>query len=152
FSPEFLNLTGGGFKQVGIGTGDKATCTSENPYPVGPNSGCYTSCTDLGLVVNDYYDSNFPILYHSCSQSTSHGPYDPFFEFTGSDFKLQNAREAPYCLYSQSPDLTTAANFFPPSGNCFGYSANEWMTFQVHVKIGPKVGDEFKDSYIDLWT
>jgi hypothetical protein len=25
------------------------------------------------------------------------------------------------------------------------------MTFQVHVKLGARVGDEFKDSYITMW-
>ena len=26
--------------------------------------------------------------------------------------------------------------FFAPNGNCFGYVANEWMTFQVKIKTG----------------
>jgi hypothetical protein len=58
--------------------------------------------------------------------------------FGSSDFKLQNARPSPYCLYSQS-----GVNRFPLNGNCFAYFPNEWMTFQVHVKTGPRVGDEF---------
>ena len=39
-----------------------------------------------------------------------------------------------------------------PTGNCFGYVPNEWMTFQVRIKIGPRVGDEFTNSYVTLWV
>ena len=63
------------------------------------------------------------------------------------DFKLQNARPSPYCLYSQKN-----TSYFPPTGNCFGYVANEWMTFQMRVKTGPRVGNEFVDSYVTLWA
>lgn len=87
------------------------------------------------------------MMYNSCTGSASHGAYDLFEEPFGSyDFKLQNARPTPYCLYSQS-----STGYLPPNGNCFGYAANEWMTFQVHIKTGPRVGDEFVNSYIELW-
>jgi len=56
---------------------------------------------------------------------------------------------SPYCLYSQG--LTTPTTFFPPAGNCFGYFANEWMTFQVHIMTGPLVNGEFQNSHIDMW-
>ena len=73
--------------------------------------------------------------------------YDGFDErFGSSDFKLQNGRPAPYCLSSQSSTW-----YFPPVGNCFGYLPGEWFTYQIHVKIGPRVGDEFTNSYVTLW-
>jgi len=76
-----------------------------------------------------------------------HGAYNPFEESFGAyDFKLENGRPAPYCLYSQS-----ATSYFAPVGNCFGYVANEWLTFQVGIKLGPRVGDEFKNSFVTLW-
>jgi len=62
---------------------------------------------------------------------------------------LQNARPGAMCLYSQGK--TRPAAFLPPRGNCFAYFPNEWMTFQVHIKMGPRVKDEFKGSYIELW-
>ncbi len=137
FSPEYLTTSyagSGGWKQVIIGTGDK---------PGQP----YSSCSSLELPVQNTYLRGFPVMYNSCSGSTSHGPYNPFEEpFGNYDFKLQNARPAPYCLYSQS-----STGYFPPNGNCFGYVANEWMTFQVHVKLGARIGDEFKNSYVELW-
>ncbi|HWI14670.1 MAG TPA: hypothetical protein VNT02_10475, partial [Burkholderiales bacterium] len=140
FSREMLatNYDGGqGFKLAIVGTGDQ---------PGRP----YASCTALTVVVNSYHQSGFPILYNSCTGSSSHGPYDGFYErFDGPggvDFKVQNARAAPYCLYSQNPN-----GYFPPSGNCFGYFADEWMTFQLRVKTGPRVNDEFIDSYVSLW-
>jgi len=144
FSPEFLSTVyqgGGGWKQAIIGTGDSPGCTPSNL------SQCTSSCTDLEVVTQNTNQRGFAQMYNSCSGSTSHGPYAAFEEKFGSfDFKLQNARPSPYCLYSQS-----GANRFPPNGNCFGYFANEWMTFQVRIKPGPRVGDEFVNSYVELW-
>jgi hypothetical protein len=137
FSPEFLNTVyagGGGWKQVIVGTGDQ------------PGT-LYSSCSTLELPVQNTEQRGFPQMYNSCSGSASHGPFDPFEERFGAfDFKLQNARAAPFCLYSQS-----TTGYFPPNGNCFGYVANEWLTFQMRVQIGPRVGDEFVGSTITLW-
>jgi hypothetical protein len=138
FSPEFLATKfagGGGWKQVIVGTGDT------------PDK-WFNSCTALELPVQNTYHRGFPIVYNSCTGSASHGPYQPFEERFGAyDFKLQNARPSPYCLYSQS-----STGYFAPSGNCFGYVANEWMTFQMQVKLGPRSGDEFVGSYVTLWA
>jgi hypothetical protein len=114
-------------------------------------AGCYNSCEATEIVVQNLVHRGFAQMYNSCSGSTSHGPYDNFQERYGSyDFKLQNARPSPYCLYSQS-----STSFFPPTGNCFGYFPNEWMTFQVRVKTGPRRTtanyDEFTNSYVELW-
>lgn len=137
FSPEFIAnqyAGGGGFKQVIIGTGDQ---------PGQINS----SCSSLELVLSNYYQKGVPILYNSCTGSTSHSAYDGFYEQYGQyDWKLQNARPAPFCLTSQK-----TSSYFPPSGNCFGYFPNEWMTFQIQLKLGPRVGDEFKGSYVTMW-
>ncbi|MGH7301840.1 MAG: hypothetical protein ACRELZ_01020 [Candidatus Rokuibacteriota bacterium] len=144
FSPEFLSTNysgGGGWKQAIIGTGDNPGCTPSN------TSNCNSSCTDLEVVTQNTFQRRFAQMYNSCSGSATHGPYDAFEQpFGGSDFKLQNARPSPFCLYSQS-----GSNRFPPNGNCFGYFANEWMTFQVRIKTGARVGDEFKNSFVELW-
>jgi len=141
FSPEFLNVAfagGGGWKQAIIGTGDQ---------PGKP----YSSCSDLETVTQNTNHRGFPQMYNSCSGSTSHAPYDPFSTRLGAfDFKLQNARPLPFCLYSQGQ--TNPVTYFPPTGNCFGYVANEWMTFQVAIKTGPRVNDEFVNSQVRLWV
>jgi hypothetical protein len=140
FSPEMLAnkwAGGGGFKSIIVTTGDQ-------PGRV------FASCEAIGVIQTNYYQNNFPILYDSCTGSTSHGPYDNFFEDVGSpptDFKLQNGRAAPGCMYLQK-----YTSYFPPVGNCFGYVANEWLTFQMGFKLGPRVGDEFKGSYVTLWA
>ena len=149
FSPEFLNTLytgGGGWKQVIIGTGDEPGCTASTSA-----SGlCHSSCSPLETVVQNTYHRGFAQMYNSCSGSSSHGPYAAFEEpFGGSDFKLQNARPSPYCLYSQGN--TNPKTYFPPAGNCFGYFPNEWMTFQVRIKTGPRVGDEWSNSFVTLW-
>jgi len=137
FSPEFISTnylaSGGGIKQVIITTGDKP-------------SKLYASCEAIGVVTQTYYYNRFPILYNSCTGSSHHGPYDGFYESIPGDFKLQNARQSPFCLYSQAPN-----SYLPPSGNGFGWFPNEWMTFQIKIKTGPRVGDEFANSFVELW-
>jgi hypothetical protein len=139
FSPEFVATKfagGGGWKQIIIGTGDQ------------PGK-LYFSCTALEVNVQNTYHRGFAQMYNSCTGSTSHGPYNPFEEPFGTyDFKLQNARPSPYCLYSQGS--TVPKSYFPPDGNCFGYFADEWLTFQVHIKTGPRVNDEFVGSFVTL--
>jgi hypothetical protein len=140
FSPEFLSTYyegGEGWKQAIIGSGDQPGRIT-------------SSCTDIEVVVENSYQRGFAQMYNSCTGSSSHVPYDPFQQRLGAnDFKLQNARSGPSCLYSQGK--TKPPSFFPPKGNCFGYFANEWMTFQVHIKTGPRVHDEFANSYAELW-
>jgi hypothetical protein len=147
FSPEFINtfytsVFGGGangWKQVIIGAGDQPGALT-------------TSCTVLETVVQNTYQTKFPQMYNSCSGSTSHGAFYSFEEpFGNSDFKKQNARPSPFCLYSQGPN-----NYFPPNGNCFGYVANEWMTFQVRIQTGPRLTtglqDEWTNSLVTLFV
>ena len=90
FSPELLTTkftNGGGWKHVIIGTGDK------------PGT-LFQSCTALEVVMQEADQHGFPKLYNSCTGSTSHPAYDGFVERYGSsDFKLQNGRPAPYCLF-----------------------------------------------------
>jgi hypothetical protein len=137
FSPEFVTTKyagGGGFKQIIIATGDQA-------------SKSYGSCTAIHVVMTNYYQNGFPTLYNSCTGSASHGPYDGFFEKMGTDYRLQNGRAAPYCLYSQKN-----SSYFDPFGNCFRHVPNEWITYQIRIKTGPRVGDEFTNSYVTLWA
>jgi hypothetical protein len=144
FSPEFLNTrytNGGGWKQVIISAGDLPGCTPSN------NAGgqCRTSCTNVETVVVNAFQRGLAQMYNSCTGSTSHGPFDPFEQPFNGDFKLQNARPSPFCLYSQGPN-----SYFSP-GTCFGYFPNEWMTFQIRVKTGPRVNDEWTNSFVTLW-
>lgn len=146
FSPSYLALNppgAGGWKLAIIGQGDKPGCTASTSA----NGQCASSCTPLEVVTQNTNLRGFAQMYNSCTGSTSHGPYNAFEESFGSfDFKLQNARPSPYCLYSQS-----GAGRFPPGGNCFGFFANEWMTFQVQITTGPRVNDEWQGSRVRLW-
>lgn len=129
-----------GMKNAIIGTGSR---------PGKP----FASCTDQEIVVQNNSARGFPQMYHSCSGAPIN--YEPIFDdrYGAYDFKLQNARPSPYCLYSQGQ--TTPKTFFPPSGNCFAYFANEWVTLQVHIKLGPRqqIGNYwyFANSTVELW-
>ena len=149
FSPEFLSTSytnGNGWKQVIISAGDEPGCTASNS-----SSGlCHSSCTALETVVQNTFHRGFAQMYNSCTGSTSHRAFDAFEQpFGAFDFKLQNARPTPFCLYSQGQ--TNPRTFFPPAGNCFGYFPNEWMTFQIRIKTGPRVNDEWVQSFVTLW-
>jgi hypothetical protein len=153
FDPFFIShsfIGGGGWKQSIVGTGDKPGCSPATAVGGGP---CSSSCTSLEVVTQNSYHRQFPQMYNSCTGSSSHAPYygfeEPFrSEINYYDYKLQNARPAPYCLYSGE----TSTGFFQPNGNCFGYSANEWMTFQVMIQTGPRIGNEFFGSFVKLWV
>jgi hypothetical protein len=148
FSPEFISTMykgGGGWKQVIIGTGDQPGCSSSDSA----RGRCFSSCSTLEVVTQNIFHRGFPQMYNSCTGSSSHGAYDAFQQpFSGSDLKLQNARRAPHCLYSQGQ--TNPPSYFPPEGNCLGYVPDEWMTFQVHIKTGARVNDEFTGSFVQL--
>lgn len=120
----------GGWKQVIVGEGDR------------PGTNIY-SCTDLEIVVNDGGQLGFPQIYHSCGAKD--GQYEGLQEPFGSyDFLLQNAIRDPGCLYTDST--------VPP---CFGYVADEWMTFQMRVHIGTPYDNDrvyAHDSIIQLWV
>jgi chitodextrinase len=140
FSPEFLNTffqPGDGWKHGNVTTGDQPTRV-------------YSSCEALGVTMQNILQRGFLQMYHSCTGSTSHGAYDAFQKNIAGDWHLQPGRPSPYCLYSQQ--FTNPVSYFPPKGNCFGYFANEWMTFQMRVKTGPRVNDEFTNSFIQLWV
>jgi len=151
FSPEFLNTfyTSEGWKQVIITGGDLPGCTASATA----TGFCRSSCIANGVVMQNVSLRGFSQMYDSCTGSTSHGPYDPFEEpfisAAGADFKLQNGRPTPFCLYSQGS--TNPPRYFPPSGNCIGYFPNEWMTFQVRIKTGPRLNDEWVNSFVTLW-
>jgi len=175
FSPELINTiynkigggNAGGWKQISITTGDQpnpgGACNSGEASYCQTQQGvaAYSSCTPIDIPVQNTEQRKYPQMYHSCSGSTSHGAYDAWVEnfppFAPADFKMQNARPSPYCLYS----ATASGTQFPPTGNCFGYFPNEWMTFKVKITIGQRgsagvIGqapnDEWVNSRGQLWV
>lgn len=121
-------------KQVIVSTGD-----------TGPPLIHWDSCTLLELVCTNYNEHAFPYLYQGC------GYYEPLIDKQpgdSNDFRLQNQRPAPFCLYSQSKGLNTAV----PVG-CFGYFADEWMTWQISITVGRRdpTLDKFVGSRVRLW-
>lgn len=99
------------------------------------------SCTPDELVLQNTYHRGFPQMYHSCgfkdSQYQGLSPLLP-----GADFLLQDAVN---CRYSN-----------PKGPGCFRYKPNQWMTFQIHVKVGKwyvnQSGNYHRDSAVELWV
>ncbi len=139
FSPEFITTNyagGGGWKQAIVGEGDR------------PGARFVNSCTTLEITTQNTVHREFAQMYHSCGVKDQQ--YEPLSEpVPPFDFLLQNGVRNPGCLYSLWRDgLQTV----PP---CVGYKANQWMTFQLHVKIGTwyrNNGVYKHDSTIQLWV
>jgi hypothetical protein len=122
FSPEYLTTmyagVGGGlangWKLADVGPGDTAACAPATASSLT----CSTSCDDFDTVVQDTGQHGLPQIYANCS-----GPY-PYNGLYGSagGITVQNGVG---CLYPNYP--------IPP---CVTFYPNEWMTFQIHIKVG----------------
>jgi hypothetical protein len=137
FSSDFLTtqyqaIGGGlanGWKMSDISAGDQPACT-----PGSANStNCPTTCWDFEIVTQNTYQTTAPQMYTNCA-----GPY-PYRALYGtnapSGVTWQNMVDCPY------PRPLP----FPP---CIGLVADEWMTFQVHIKVGKW---NTWSSTIELW-
>jgi hypothetical protein len=108
----------GGWKQGMVGSKDEYSCASNE------------------IVVQNSYQRGYPQMYHSC------GYYEGFEVggYPGGDLDLQPGGDVlggnPICSYQGTNVLnpwTTPPGI--PEG-CFGYVADEWMTFQVGITHG----------------
>lgn len=132
FSPELLNTVyaeANGWKQALIGEGDRPGALAD-------------SCTQLELVVQNTYQRGFPQMYHSCGQKD--GNYEPLQSWNKAlnDIMLQQGDVA--CRYEDQK-----------SSSCVRYVPAEWMTFQIHVKIGTWYQNDrvyHHDSSVQLWV
>jgi hypothetical protein len=131
FSPEMLTTEykgGNGWKQAIIGEGSR------------PGHRAY-SCTDIEVVVENTYQVGAPRMYHSCGRKD--GQYEPLQVYSPQQqaYLIQNAVGCPHHNVTSPP--------------CFKYKANEWMTFQVRIKVGTWYQNDKKyhhDSTIQLWV
>ena len=129
FSRDFLDTKykSDGWKQIIISEGDRPGLTAR-------------SCTQLEIVVQNVYMQGMPLMYHSCGGKD--GKYEPLYtqDRTASIF-VQNGVG---CRY---PDY--------PSPPCVRYKPDQWVTFQVHVKIGSWYANDGKyrhNSTVQLWV
>jgi hypothetical protein len=119
----------GGWKLGDLASADGAGCVPGSLSPP-----CASSCTPLELIVQNTNQRGFVQLYHSCLGSTG---FQFVFEESisgGSDFKLQNARPAPFCLYSKTH--TNPPTALPPGGGCLGFVPFEFLEYQLGVNLG----------------
>jgi hypothetical protein len=131
FSPEMLATAyegGNGWKQVIIGEGSR------------PGHVAY-SCTEIELVVEDTYQVGAPRMYHSCGGKDGHYESLEVFSPQVGTSLIQNAVGCPHNRVTSPP--------------CLKYKPNEWMTFQVHVKVGTWYRNDKNyrhDSTVQLWV
>jgi hypothetical protein len=135
----------GARKQVLISSGDTA-------YTV---AGIAGSCRCIEFCVQSYefntasgaYNTLFPIAYHRCPNCG--GTLNLTETHPQQFLLLQNMMPAPYCGYENVNNNTNGTNL--PTGNCFVYVPNEWMTFQVGITCGARVGETVPNSRFRLW-
>jgi hypothetical protein len=123
----------GGFKQIILGPGNTPAHT-------------YNSCEASHVVLTTYYQSRIPVGYNSCTGSASHPAYSGFYEKVlgpngaPKDYLIQNATKLGCSFRTGGP-------------MCIRWAANEWMTFKMWIKAGPRnnVTHEFDNSEFKLW-
>ena len=131
----------GGMKQIIIAPQD----TDAGPTQFGKHYSCETP----HLVITLQYNQ-MPIMYHSCSfyQGFSPAYVPPRASFPS--YLSQSAVPCPYAPYAIVNGKVKAA-----PDPCVKYVANEWMTLQLHVKVGHwhTTGDNNmkRDSMVELW-
>lgn len=141
YSADFLATTydgSNGWKQIILGEGDRAgVCDPKNPT----SATCPTSCSQLEIVVQNSFQRGLPQMYHSCGGKD--GSYEGL-EYWDTNLGNVVVQNAVGCLYG--------TNF--PDPPCVRYKANQWLTFQIHVKIGTwyqNNGNYRRDSSIQMW-
>lgn len=127
FAPYFLEhkyrlTTGsGGWKQIIIGQGDGVA--SQPGYDQVRGWPEVNSCTETHLVMQNVGFHGYPAMYHSC------WVYEMFDDYVSAVSNYTRQNQVPDCYYYNRNGQSNAS--------CLRYVANEWMTFQIHVKLGP---------------
>lgn len=94
----------------------------------------WASCERNDIVVTDYAQKKFPVLYHSC------GVYAGFYTLEGGQLKLQGE---PACFYANH--AATPAPNTPPG--CWSTPANVWVVKEFYLKYGNWVQAEGKFNH-----
>ncbi len=112
------------WKQIIIGEGDRY---NSNGSVLTANS-----CTQLELVMQRRFNDSvrYPGMYMTC------GEYLPFSTDLGYDYNYTWQNERKRSDGRSSCTIYEGRTYSDVSG-CTRYVANEWMTFMVHVKLGP---------------
>lgn len=109
--------------------------------PASPNSSA--SFTNHEIVINNEGWGGYPRCYTRANDGSVNHLYIPF---GGSDFRMQSALDngsgvtpdaARYCLFSDSQ-------------GCFFFTADEWLTILMHIRIGTYGGTSGNE--FDLWA
>lgn len=151
-----------GMKQGMVGAGSQGTTLQGAPNTTG---GPFTSCTDLEIVWQNNNRLGVPQMYHNCGRFQGFTyPQGSSPWFPGSDERRQSTPVDPGCYwgapgFDSTPPILTVNSRTAPDGNCQGYYANEWMTIQTHVHVGPLgllsdgggLSTYYTNSHVDQW-
>jgi len=133
-------LGSNGWKSSIIGLGDRPGAVA-------------SSCTSIHIVHENSNLTGYPQMYHSCgSKDNSYQTLQSFIPATGDYFDQDVNLVAAHTACFHYGGRGT-----PPGViSCFKYAANEWMTFQFHVKVGTwyanMSGNYHHDSIVELWV
>ncbi len=118
------------------------------------------SCEQLEVVVQHYQNYGFPIMYHGCGQKD--GRYDSIMlEGLKTKWSMNDIDYQPGtgCFYNwiSKERKKGRTNFEKAPGDdvgCIVYKPDQWMTFQVRVKVGTWYKNDKnynRDSVVQLW-
>jgi hypothetical protein len=135
FSPEYLGTQytgvnqplGNGWKLADVSAGDLPGCSLNSAS----TANCSTTCWDFTVVAQNTNQVGIPQLYTNCA---GQWVYWPLQGYTTAP-TVQNAVNCLYPTYASPP--------------CVKLQSNEWMTFQIRIKVGHW---NTWDSTIQMWV
>jgi hypothetical protein len=117
------------------------------------NNAGSASCTEIHLVTENSNQAGYPQMYHSCGgKDNSYEQFESFVPVSGDYFDQNTHLVGPNTACFHYGGRGTPADV----SNCFDWVANQWMTFQWHVKIGTwyinMSHNYHRDSTVELWA
>ncbi len=101
--------------------------------PTSSQGNCFSTCTENEVVNQNQYpnpSNAIPRWYTACPDAINN--FELITPASPGQYDLEPGRAAPGCLY----DNVQAGNIFPPNGNCFPYSPDQWVTWSYKITLG----------------
>jgi hypothetical protein len=129
------SVGGNGWKTFQLMTGD--TPTRHQP-----------GCGNNEIVLQNTYFRGFPQGYDACE---GHASYGPFQDFYTDDSGIVETSPAANMNMQQPLSSNCRYDTQPRFQDCVRYFGGEWMTFQLHIILGPLVNNEYQGSTVQLF-
>jgi hypothetical protein len=138
FDSVFLGeyVGGSGWKQFLLAAGD-------TPYRHQPG------CDPPEIAIQNTYYRGFAQGYNACE---GHPSYPAFQDLDTDDSLVVETNLSADMNMQQVASLNCRYDTQPKFQDCVWYFPGEWMTFQLHIILGPLVNNEYQGSTVQLFV